>query len=91
MDQNWFPTPEIPGEEASHIPIQKRILSELRALQKLKQLNPVDDRKSRQQFLSNFHWKDSMPNQQEIANIEELLVEFHNIFARHRFDIEMTE
>ena len=27
----------------------------------------------------------------EIARIEDLLVEFHDIFARHRFDIRMNE
>ena len=33
-EQYWFPTPENPGDEASHTPIQKRILRELRNLQK---------------------------------------------------------
>ena len=32
-----------------------------------------------------------MLNQQEIENIENLLVEFHDIFARHRFEIGMNE
>ena len=91
MEQYWFPTPENPGDESSHTPIQKRILSELRTLQELEKLNPLDDQKSRQKFLSNFDWKDSMLNQEEIANIEQLLVEFHDIFARHRFDIGMNE
>ena len=32
-----------------------------------------------------------MLNGQEIANIENQLVEFHDIFASHRFDIGMNE
>ena len=91
VNQYWFPTPENPGYESTHTPIQRRILTELRNLQELEQLNPLQDEQSRQQFLSNFHWQDSMLNAQEIATIENLLVEFHDIFGRHRFDIGMNE
>ena len=90
-EQYWFPTPENPGDEASHSPIQQRILRELRNLQELEKLNPHDDAESRQKFLSNFDWKVSMLQQHEIRQIETLLVEFHDIFARHRFDIGVNE
>ena len=90
-EQYWFPTPENPGDEATHTPIQQRILKELRNLQSLEQLNPHDDAESRRKFLSNFDWKDSMLQQHEIRQIETLLVEFHDIFARHRFDIGVNE
>ena len=87
----WFPTPEDPGDSQHHTPIQKRILSELINHQELEKLNPQDDTESRRQFLSNFDWTDSMLQPAEIARIEDLLVEFHDIFARHRFDIGMNE
>ena len=45
----------------------------------------------RKWFLANFDWAHSTLNSTDIAQIEELLVEFHNIFARHRFDIGMNE
>ena len=90
-EQYWFPTPENPGDEASHTPIQKRILRELRNLQEAESLNPQEDEESRQKFFSNFDWKDSMLQQHEIKQIEALLVELHDIFARHRFDIGMNE
>ena len=90
-EQYWFPTPENPGDEASHTPIQKRILRELRNLQEAESLNPQEDEESRQTFLSNFDWKDSMLQQHEIKQIEALLMEFHDIFARHRFDIGINE
>ena len=89
--QNWIPTPEIPGDETSHTPIQKRTLRELRSLQEAKKLNPNDDDEYRSKFLSNFDGKDSMLQQHEIKSIEALLVDFHDIFARHRFDIGMNE
>ena len=87
----WFPTPEDPGDPQQHTPIQKRILTELLTLQELEKLNPQDDPESRRQFLTNFDWTDSMLQPDEIARIENLLVEFHDIFARHRFDIGMNE
>ena len=90
-EQYWFPTPENPGDEASHTSIQKRILRELRNLQGAESLNPQENEESRQKFFSNFDWKDSMLQQHEIKQIEALLVEFHDIFARHRFDIGMNE
>ena len=87
----WFPTPEDPGDPQYHTPIQKRILSELINLQEIKKLKPQDDFESRRQFLSDFDWTESMLQSAEIARIEDLLVEFHDIFARHRFDIGMNE
>ena len=90
-EQYWFPTPKNPGDEVSHTPIQRRILQELRNLQEAEQLNPQNDKESRRDFLSNFDRKDSMLQHHEIKKIESLLVEYHDIFARHRFDIGMNE
>ena len=62
--------------------------------QEAEELNPNDDKdyeESRHRFLSNFDWKDSMLQQHEIKKIESLLVEFHNIFERHRFENGMNE
>ena len=87
----WFPTPKDPGDPQQHTPIQKRILKELLNLQELEKLNPQEDTESRRQFLTNFDWTDSTLQPHEIARIEDLLVEFHDIFARHRFDIGMNE
>ena len=91
MEPNWFPSLENPGDKNSHTPNQKRILSELRTLQELEQINPLDNGQSRQQILTIFDWKHSMLNGQEIVYIENILVELHDIFARHSFDIGMNE
>ena len=42
-------------------------------------------------FFANFDWADSTLNSAEIAEIQEFFVDFHNIFARHRFDIGVNE
>ena len=86
-----FPTPENPGNLEEHTPIQKRILRELQALQDRETLNPTPDATSCAKFLENFDWKDSSLTPEEKEKIEELLVEFHDTFARNRFDIGMSE
>ena len=83
----WFPTPQNPGNEKEHTPIQTRILNELQELEQLENVNPLENTNSRNQFLSNFDWKDSTLQPEAKQAVENLLVEFHDIFARHSFDI----
>ena len=78
-------------ETLTNTRLSKKILRELQALQDLETLDPTMDKESRAKFKKNFDWKDSTLAPEEIAKIEELLVEFHDIFARHRFDIDMNE
>ena len=85
-----FPTPENPGVEAEHTPIQQRILRELRELQKLEQLDLKQDEQLRTQFLSMFKWNDTLITGGDRENLESIIVEFNDIFARHRLDIGMN-
>ena len=87
QESYWFPTPEDPGDPASYTPIQQRIYNELLELKDLEKLNPHDNESSRKAFLSNFDWSDTTLSPVERQEIEEILVEVHDIFARHRFDI----
>ena len=87
QESYWFPTPEEPGDPTTYTPIQQRIYNELLELKELEQLNPQDNAKSRKAFLLNFDWTDTTLSQEEQKQIEEILIEFHDIFARHRFDI----
>ena len=86
----WFPTPENPGSTDDHTPIQKRILKELCELQLKEKLNPKDDIESRMEFLERFHWTDTLLTETEKKAVEDILVEYHDIFARHRMDIGMN-
>ena len=86
----WFPTPQNPGKEREHTPIQTRILNELRELEQLEKLNPLEGTASRKQFLSNFDWTDSTLQSDAKQAVENLLVEFHDIFERHRFEIGLN-
>ena len=42
---------------------------------------------SRKVLLSNFDWPDTTLSPERQEEIEEILIEFHNIYARHRLDI----
>ena len=87
----WFQTPEnTPGNTDEHTPIQTRILKELCELQQKEKLSPKDDNESRNEFLKRFDWTDTLLNKKEKHAVEDILVEYHDIFARHRMDIGMN-
>ena len=86
----WFPTPEHLGNEQEDSPIQKRILKELRDLAELEKLDPTENEESRNKFLSMFKWTDSLIAGKDRENLEDTIVEFNDIFARHRLDIGMN-
>ena len=83
----WFSKPQNPGNENEHTPIQTHILTELREPGQLEQLNPLKDTNSCDQFISNFDWTDSTLHLDTKQAVEDLLVEFHDIFPRYRFDV----
>ena len=86
----WFPTPENPGKPEEHTPIQARILKELNELKERETLNRQESTESRHKFLKRFDWTDTLLTEMEKQAIEDILVEYHDIFARHRMDIGMN-
>ena len=87
QESYWFPTQEDPGDPTTYTPKQQRIYTEFLELKQLKKLNPQDSEASKESFLSNCDWSDITVSPEERQQIEEILIEFHDIFARHRFDI----
>ena len=86
----WFPTPENPGNTEQPTPIQTRILKELRELQLEEKHNPKDNTESRTEFSKRFDWTETLLTETEKQAVEDILVEYHDIFARHRMDIGMN-
>ena len=86
----WFPTHESPGNREEHTTIQARIIKELRELKLNEKLNPKDDIESRMQFLKQYDWTDTLLTGTEKQAVEDILVEYHDIFARHRMEIGMN-
>ena len=86
----WFPTPEKPLKPADHTPIQTRILKELNELKDKEKLNPQESTEARNKFLKRFDRTDTLLTETEKQAIEDILVEYHDIFARHRMDIGLN-
>ena len=86
----WFPTPENPGKFEDHTPIQTRTLKELNELKDKGKLNPQESTKSRNEFLKQIDWIDTLLTETEKQAIEDILVDYHDIFARHRMDTGMN-
>ena len=70
----WFPTPKKPGNTEDHTPIQTRILTELRELQRREKLNPEDNIESRTEFLKRFDWTDTLLTETKKQAFEDILV-----------------
>ena len=52
-----------------------------------KKLDPTVDKENRTKFLSKFDWTDSIFSHEQKKHMENLLVRYHKIFARHRLDL----
>ena len=85
-----LPTPETPGKPEDHTPIQTRILKELNELKDKEKLNPQDTTESRNKFLKRFDWTDTLLTETEKQAIENILSEYHDIFARRIMNIGMN-
>ena len=86
----WFPTPENPGKPEDHTPIQSRILKELNERKDKEELKPQESTKSQNKFLKRFDGVDTLLTETEKQAIEDILVDYHVIFARHRMDNGMN-
>ena len=83
----WFPTPDNPGDPSTHFLIQRRFLREIEELETIQKLIPHNSPKDRATFLANIKWTDSQLNDHDRADIEEIAVEYNDIFAKHRLHI----
>ena len=59
-------------------------------MQRKEKLNPKDDSESRTKFLKRFDWTDTLLTETEKQAVEDILVEYHDILARHRMYIGMN-
>ena len=89
-DTFWLPTPGKPGTPEDHIAIETRILKELNELEDKEKLNPQESTESRNKLLERIDWTDTLLTETEEQAIEDILVDYHDLFARHRMDIGMN-
>ena len=86
----WYPTPETCSNPNKLNAIERRIYDEILALRELEKLDPSQSDGQRMNFLKNFNWDESLLTPSQQLQVEELLVKYNSIFARHRFDIGMN-
>ena len=86
----WFPTPENPGKSEDHTLIQTLILKEIFVLKEKGNLNPQKSTESQTYFLKRFNWTDTLLTKTEKQAIEDILANYHDLFARHRMDTGMN-
>ena len=86
-NQHWFATPENTEDPSKLDEFNKRVYDLIQKCRKDEALDPTANEEMRAEFLAKFDWNSSLFNAEEKAAIEELLVKYNKIFARHRFDI----
>ena len=85
--KHWFPTPENCQDPSTLSGPMLRIYNELVKFKEAEKLDPTRSAEMRAEYLGKFNWEGTILNAQEKARLEELLVEYNDIFSRHRWDI----
>ena len=88
-DTFWFPTLEKLGRSEDHTPKQIQLLKELIGPKEKEKLNPQESTESRNKLLKRFHWTNTFLTDTVKQAIEDILFDYHDIFARHRIDFGM--
>ena len=83
----WFPTPETCDDPSQLTPIQREIYDQILRLKQLETRDPRNNEKDRREFLDQFPWDKSVLPLEQRAEVQQLLIKYHDIFAKHRFDI----
>ena len=82
----WFPTPETCERPDELNGIEKTIFLQLQEFREKEKLNPFSSKEDRVEFLKQFLWESTLLTIEEKTQLE-VLVEYHDIFARHRLDV----
>ena len=83
----WFPTPETYQNPELLPQIQRDIYDQILHFQGLEKLEPKTKCQDRLKFIKNFKWENSVLTEDQRSKVEDLLVDFSDIFAKHRFDV----
>ena len=86
-DKIWFPTPETCPNPENLPSLQRKIYDNITELQQRDTLDPQQNSGDRETFLKQFDWSTSALAAEQIQEMQELLVEYNDIFAKHRFDV----
>ena len=82
-----FPTPETFHDFSNLTPLQRKIYGQILQLQRQEKMDPKNNEADKVEFLKNFSWDTCVLNADQKRQLEEFLVEYHDVFAKHRFDV----
>ena len=83
----WFPTPETCTDFSTLTPLQRDIYDQILQLQRLEKMKPTENAHDRREFLKKFSWDTCVLSNAQKEELEEFLVDYHDVFAKHRFDV----
>ena len=83
----WFPTPETCTDISALTPLQREIYDQILQFQRLEKLDPENNAADRIEFLNKFTWDTCVLSADEKSKVEDFLVDYHDVFAKHRFDV----
>ena len=86
-DKIWFPTPETCPNPENLPSLQRNIYDNIAELQQRNTLDPQQNIGDRETFLKQFDYSKSALTAEQIQEMREILVDFNDIFAKHRFDV----
>ena len=83
----WFLTPETCEDPNQLAPIQREIYNQILRIKQLETRDPQNNEMDRREFLDLFPWDKSVLTSEQRAEVHQLLIKYHDVFAMHRFDI----
>ena len=67
--------------------MQRDIYDQILQFQRLEMMNPKVNADDRDAFLKKFTWESCVLTADQKQKLEEFLIEYHDVFAKHRFDV----
>ena len=83
----WFPTPETCIDFTNLTPFQEEIYNQKFQVERQKKLDPKINEADKLEFLKKISRDTCVLNADQKRQFEEFLVEYHDVFAKHRFDV----
>ena len=85
-DKIWFPTAETCPNPGNFPNLHRKIHDNITELQQRDTSDPQQNSGDRERFSQQIEWSRSALTAEQIQEMEELLVEYNDISAKHRFD-----
>ena len=83
----WFRTPETCNDFSNLTPLQRELYDQILQLQRQEKMDPKNNEADKLEFLKKFSWDTCVLKADQKRQLEEFLVEYHDVFAKHRFDV----